>query len=136
MRMESQPVTVGLMLANQVIVDQATLNPSMIGTFTGLGVEEFPSTPQRFSVWSALTHGTGSGRIELKIFSLRTSQQIYSQRGVIQFSDLTDIVYASFRIRTIRFPQPGYYLFRLFIDDTPVPHAMSRLRVYRSEVTE
>ena len=134
--MESKPVTVGLMLANQVIVDRTTLNPSMVGTFTGLGVEEFPCTPQRFSVWSALTHGTGNGRIELRVFSLRTIRQIYVQRGTIHFPDLTDVVYASFRVRSIRFPQPGYYLFRLFIDDSLIPQAMCRLRVYRSEVTE
>ena len=134
--MEPHPVTVGLMLANQVIVDRTTLNPSMVGTFTGLGVEEFPSTPQRFSVWSALTRGTGSGTIELRVFSVRTGQQIYAHRAIIYFPDLTDVVYASFRVRTIRFPQPGYYLFRLFVDDVPIPQAMCRLRVYRTEVTE
>lgn len=134
--MDTHPVTTGLLPANQVIVDRATLKPSLVGIFSGLGVEGFPSSSQRFSVWSPLTHGAGSGRIELWAFSSRTREQIYLQGGTIRFSDVTDVVYTSFRVRTIRFPHPGYYIFRLFIDDIPVPRAVCRLRVYRSEVTD
>lgn len=134
--MDPHPITVGLTLANEIIVDRNTQKPSIIGAFIGLAVDEFPSNPQRFSVFSVLTHGTGSGTIELRAFSVRTNQQIYSQRGTIYFPEISDVVNATFRVKSITFPHPGYYVFRLFIDDVPVPQATCRLRVYESEENE
>jgi hypothetical protein len=68
--MTPTPVTLGLMLCGQVIVDKDTNNPSAIGIFTGLAVEKFPSDPYRFSAFAVLTDAQGTGKIRLTVFRL------------------------------------------------------------------
>lgn len=126
-----RPAALGLSVCEQVIVDTRSQNPSLIGIFTGLGVDDFPSDSQRFSVAAFLTGTAGEGRIELRVIRLATGDQIYQQSGKVSFRDHTDIVNVFFRVRKIRFPGPGFYLFQLLVDDELVPAAQRRLRVYR-----
>ena len=111
--MTPEPTAIALTICDQVIVDERTKKPSIIGMFTGLGVEQFPSDPQRFSVCASLTGGVGDGRIELSVSQASTGETIYQQAGTIHFPDRTDMVNVFFRIRKLRFPAPGFYLFRL-----------------------
>src|SRR5690348_6205742 len=104
-------------VCDQVIVDERTKKPSLIGIFTGLEVESFPSDPQRFSVAAFLIGGAGDGKIELRVQQIVSGDVIYTQGGSIQFRDRTDIVNVFFRVRMIRFPSPGFYVFQLFVDE-------------------
>lgn len=129
--MAPRPTALGLAICETIIVDSRTGNPSLIGIFTGRAVDKFPSEPIRFSVPAFLTGAAGEGKIELRVIRLATGMQIYQQNGKVSFSDQTDIVNAFFHVRKIRFPQAGFYLFQLLIDDELVPAAQRRLRVYR-----
>ena len=62
---------------------------------------------------------------------MATGEQIYQQGGALTFRNHTDIVNVLFRVRKIRFPEPGFYLFQLFVDGELVETAQRRLRVYR-----
>jgi hypothetical protein len=126
-----RPTALGLTVCQQVIVDARSQNPSLIGIFTGLGVDDFPSDAQRFSVTAFVTGSAGEGKIELRAIRLATGEQIYQQGGRVSFRDQTDIVNVLFRVRKIRFPAAGFYLFQLLVDDELVPAAQRRLRVYR-----
>lgn len=112
-------------------MDERTKKPSLIGIFTGLGVDGFPSDPQRFSVCATLTGSSGSGKMQIRVIQLATGIQVYEQGGTIALHDRTDLVNVFFRVRQIRFPMPGYYLFQLAVDDELVTEAQRRLRVYR-----
>lgn len=131
--MVPRPVAIGLTLCDQVIVDERTKKPSLIGSFTGIAVDNFPSDPQRFSVCASLTGTSGSGRIELRVIQLATGDEVYRQYGGLSLGDRTDIVNVFFRLRRIRFPAPGFYLFQLLVDDDLISEAQRRLRVYRAE---
>jgi hypothetical protein len=122
------PTPVSLILCEQVIVDQSSHNPSPINIFTGLAVESFPSSPQRFSVFAALTDSQGVGRLELRGIRLDTGEQFYSQKYTIDFPDRATVVNVNIRLRNIRFPVAGVYEFLLLIDDHLM--AQRRLRVY------
>ena len=124
-------MALGLSLCNLVIVDQDTRMPSLVGLFTGLEVDRFPSDPQRFSVFAALSSGRGNGKIELVSTWLNTDEPIYSKTGVVSFPDPLTVVNAIFRVRTIVFPEPGNYEFALFVDGDMI--ARCRLRVYKPE---
>ncbi len=50
-----RPTAIGMALCDQVIIDDRTKKPSLIGIFTGIAVDDFPSDPQRFSAWAWLT---------------------------------------------------------------------------------
>jgi hypothetical protein len=130
--MVPQPTALGLAVCDQVLVDARTDKPSLIGVFTGLGVDGFPSDPQRFSVAAFLTGSAGEGKIEVRAIRVATGEQVYQQGGRVSFRDRTDIVNVFFRVRKIRFPAPGYYLFQLLVDDELIEAAQRRLRVYRT----
>lgn len=78
-----------------------------------------------------LTGSAGEGKIELRAIRLATGVRIYQQWGRVSFPDQTDIVNVLFRVRKIRFPGPGFYMFQLLVDDELIPAAQRRLRVYR-----
>jgi hypothetical protein len=127
------PTALALLLCEQVIVDQHSRNPSPINIFTGLAVEGFPSDPQRFSVFAALTDSQGDGRLELRAIRLDTGDQFYAQQYPIHFPDRATVVNVNIRIRGIRFPVAGLYEFLLMVDGSLV--AQRRLRVYASSTS-
>jgi len=128
--MVPDPTALALILCEQVIVDQHSRNPSPINIFTGLAVEQFPSSPQRFSVFAALTDSQGTGRLELRTIRLDTGDQFYAQQYPIHFPERATVMNVNMRIRNLRFPVPGVYEFLLLIDGSLV--AQRRLRVYSS----
>ena len=130
--MTPRPRSLGLVLCERIIVEEGTGQPSLISVFSGLEAATFPTQPVRFSAYFVLTGGTGSGRIEMRVFQIATGDQIYVRRGRITFPDRTDIVNSFFRIRSIRFPSPGFYVFQIFIDDEPIEGAERRIRVRRT----
>jgi hypothetical protein len=132
--MVPDPTALALLLCEQVIVDQLSRNPSPINIFTGLAVERFPSDPQRFSVFAALTDSLGDGRLELRTSRLDTGDQFYAQQYPLHFPDRATVINVNIRIRNIRFPVPGVYEFLLLVDGSPI--AQRKLRVYASTPTE
>lgn len=130
--MNPRPTAIRLTICDQVIIDEHSKKPSLIGSFTGLAVDDFPSDAQRFSVCASLTGTSGNGRIEVRVVQLATGDEIYRQGGGLNLGDRTDIVNVFFRVRRIRFPAPGFYLIQLFVDDELVAEAQRRLRVYRA----
>src|SRR5436190_23087523 len=102
--MVPDPTALALLLCEQVIVDQYSRNPSPINIFTGLSVERFPSDPQRFSVFAALTDSQGEGRLELRAIRLDTGEQFYSQQYPVDFPERATVVNVNIRLRKIRFP--------------------------------
>jgi hypothetical protein len=126
--MTPPPVAVGLIVCEQVIVDQHTRNPSPISIFTGLAVESFPSPPQRCSVFASLTNGRGDATLRLVVTRLDTGETIYEQRFPIRFPDPLLVVNVNIRVRGVRFPVPGHYEFALHVDSDPVAHRTLRVR--------
>jgi Family of unknown function (DUF6941) len=124
----------GLFLCEQVIVDRHSQNPSLINSFTGRGVDQFPSSPQRFSAFAALTEGSGSVTIELAAVRLDTLERVYTQRLDVLFPNPLTVVHLSIRIRQLRFPVAGHYDFMLLEGGEII--AQRRIRVYQLQETE
>lgn len=124
------PTPLALILCEHVIVDQQSQNPSPINIFTGLAVDQFPSGPQKFSVFVALADSQGIGRLELRGIRLDTGNQFYSQTYPIHFPDRATVVNVNIRLRNIRFPVAGIYELLLLVDGNLI--AQRRLRVYAS----
>jgi hypothetical protein len=124
------PTALGLFLCERVLVDKESGNPSPIGIFTGLAVDQFPSDPQRFSVFSALTDGAGNGNLELAAVRLDTGEQFYSQKHPVHFPDRGIVVNIHVRVRKIVFPSPGWFEMLLLIDNDLI--AQRKVRVYQA----
>ncbi len=82
-----QPIVVGLTLCEKIIVEEGTKTVSLVSCFTKLGVDVFPTPPERVCVYAALTDGFGEGTIDLLITRLETGQVIASNRSQIRFID-------------------------------------------------
>ncbi len=132
--MVPDPTALALFLCERILIDHQSRNPSPICIFTGLAVERFPSEPQRFSVFAALTDSQGDGRLELRSIRLDTGDQFYAQRFPLHFPNRATVVNVNIRIRGIRFPVPGLHDFLLLVDGSLV--ASRKLRVYSSIATE
>ncbi len=115
-------------LCDYVIVEEKTKKVSLIGSFTGMKVSHFPSTPAPFSVYAALTDGLSDVTIELIVSRLDTEEEIYSFRNTTHFPDKLAEVRFHLRLTQCSFPVAGHYQFTLLADGEWLAHR--RLRVY------
>src|SRR5438067_1242370 len=92
------PTALGLIISEQVIIDQKTRNPSPINIFSGMGVERFPSDPQRFSVFTTLTDGQGIGTLELVGIRLDTGAGVYHQRYPLNLPNRRTMMNVNIRV--------------------------------------
>jgi hypothetical protein len=56
--MNPLPTVLGLTLCEKAIVEEGTKNLTLVSTFTKLVVDGFPSLPQLFVLYAALTEGS------------------------------------------------------------------------------
>jgi hypothetical protein len=127
--MPQQPSAISLMLCDQVVFEQGTQKPYLLGVFTGVAVDGFPTAPQRFDVFAALTDGQGDVTITLTVVHLETDQEIYTQRVRVEFPDPLRVINLRFRVRQLIYGTAGTYLFALTVDNQEI--AARRVRVYQ-----
>jgi hypothetical protein len=125
------PKALGLFLCDQVIFDRDTQKPSLIGCFAGMAVSEFPSGPQRFDTFAALTDGHGPVTIDLTVTHLDTEEQIYTRSVGVAFPDPLRVIHLRYRVGDCSFPDSGSYMVTLSVADAEIAHC--RLRVYLRE---
>jgi hypothetical protein len=128
--MPQRPSAISLMLCDQVVFEQGSQKPYLLGVFTGVAADNFPTVPQRFDVFAALTDGQGTVTMTLSVVHLDTNQEIYSQGMTVSFPNPLRVVNLRFRVRQLIFDVAGSYLFALMIDDQEI--AARRVRVYQA----
>jgi hypothetical protein len=113
-----QPVAVGLLVCETVIVDEKTKNVTPVNCFRRRRVSGFPSQPFPFVVFALLTDGIGNGTLEVVIQRLDTEamDEIYQTRTGCAFSGPLDEVRCAVRIRDCSFPIAGAYAVNLLVD--------------------
>ncbi len=129
--MASCPIALGLTLCDYVIVEERTKKVSLIGTFTGIGVDRFPVIAQPFCAFAVLTDGLGDVTRDLIGSHLDTGEEAFAHRSQVRFPDkLTEVRFLA-RLRQCSFPAAGLYQFTLLANGEWV--AQRRLRVYQRE---
>jgi len=129
--MNPPPIVLGLTLCEKVIIEEGTKNVTIVSTFTKLLVYEFPSLPQKFSVYTVLTEGLGHGIIDLVVRSLETNELVYQAQLPVRFTDRLLELRVLFRVRSCVFPSPGAYELTLLLDGEWL--AQRRLQVVERE---
>jgi hypothetical protein len=132
--MIQRPRGLGLTLCDQVVFEQGTQKPTLVGVFTGIAVDGFPSDAQRFDAFAALTDGLGDSTIDLIAIHLDTDRQVYAQSAEFRFVDPLTVVNLRFRVRQCSFPSAGAYVFALVVDGEEV--AQRRIQVYLTEESQ
>lgn len=126
------PVVVGLTVCRNVVVEPQTLDHSIERAFTGLLLEEFPSTATPFSVFVVLTDAQGDTTLNLVV--ARQDDPYVEARRIalpLRFRDRLQTVKCAIRVSRCSFPSPGTYLFTLYADDDWL--AQTVVRVGRRE---
>jgi hypothetical protein len=110
------PVVVGLMLCEQVIIQEGTRHLTLVNCFKRLKVRGFPSPPQRFAAFAVLTDGQGRGQFELMVERLDNMDEVYSQRHEVTFNDPLRETNLLFLVGQCSFPAAGRYQAVLLAD--------------------
>jgi hypothetical protein len=122
------PVALGLVLCDTVVVEEKTKKASLIGTFAGIKVNEFPATAPPFSVFAVLVDGQGRATIKLSVLRLDSNEEVYAYDSQVHFPDPLAEVRFHLRLHHCVFPAAGTYQFTLLVDGEWV--AQRRIRVY------
>ena len=118
--MSQRPVVLGLLLCEQVIVEEGTRNVTLVNCFTKRKAEQFPSEENRFNLFAALTDGLGDVTLEVAIERLDEPGEVYRRSHLVRFTDPLMEVRFILRITHCTFPAAGVYEASLSIDGEPI----------------
>jgi hypothetical protein len=118
--MIQRPNAVGLMLCQQVIIEEKTRNRTLVNNFSRLEVKNFPASVPPFSVVSTLTDGMGEMTLTLVVARLDTLEEVYTQAVRTRFDNPLQELRLQFRVTHCSFPVPGRYQFALLADGEDV----------------
>jgi hypothetical protein len=127
--MAQRPSAISLMLCDQVVFEHGTQKPYLLGVFTGVAADRFPTAPQRLDIFAALTDGLGQVTMTLSVVHLDRNQEVYAQTMRVSFPDPLRVVNLRFRVRQLVFEEAGTYLFALMVGGNEI--AARRVRVYQ-----
>jgi hypothetical protein len=118
--MKQFPVAIGLLVCEQVIVEEDTKNVTPVNCFTRRAVSAFPTDPTNLVVVAFLTDCSGTMSLEVKIESLDNWDVVSRYGQEAKFEDPLREYRCIVRVRNVRFPAPGQYQVTLFADGEPI----------------
>jgi hypothetical protein len=129
--MKQRPVAIGLLLCEQVIVEERTRNITPVNCFTQRAAERFPSDPFPFVVFAIMTDGLGEMPMAIVIYRLDTLEEVYRAEQSIHFTGPLQSVRCKLAVRDCSFPEAGHYEAVLFVDGEPI--AQRKFAVFLKE---
>ncbi|HEY1380560.1 MAG TPA: hypothetical protein VGF55_27410 [Gemmataceae bacterium] len=103
------PVAPGLILCDQLIVEERTRKVSLIGTFWSVAVPRVPTVLPPFCAYTVLTDSEGDVPVELAVTRLDTMDIVHTVRDVLTFPDRLSEVHCIMRVRDCRVTAAGMY---------------------------
>src|SRR5947208_16835519 len=116
------PVAISLVICDQVIIEQVSLKVSLIGIFDRLRVDQFPSEPQRLSVFATFNDYVGECTMDLDVARMDTGDSIHHQSHRTYFTDKVQPVHVHLSLKRFVFPVAGAYQFSLSWRGAPLIH--------------
>ena len=102
--MTQRPVALGVHLCEQVIVEEATKNGTLVNCFTRRAVRQFRSEAFPFVVFATLTNGLGEMTLEAQIQRLDTLDAIFRRPLRVRF---TSVAGGAAALLVCHRPSPG-----------------------------
>lgn len=129
--MGQRPAAIGLLVCEQVIIEEGTQNVTPVNAFRRRLVQQFPSEPVSFAVFAILNDGVGEIRLELVISRLDIDKEVYQRTLTVRFGNQLQEGRCLFRIRDFSFPVSGVYEVTLFADHEVI--AQRKIRIMKRE---
>ncbi len=88
------------------------------GIFTDLWADRFPTTHPRFSVLTTWSRGSGFHVQVLKLLNASKTMQLnQSPEMYFTLNDETQSAHVQVDVNQVVFPEPGAYVFQVFLDN-------------------
>lgn len=110
------PLSSGLILCDNVIIEERTRNASLINIFTARRVDAVPDVLNPFYAFAMVTSGHGECDLDFKITFLEDELEVCSIRGKQAFPGPLTAVRLVLKIERCRVPDFGIYQAALFFD--------------------
>ena len=104
--MLQRPSAAGLLLCEQVILEEKTRNITLVNSFTRFRGSNFPTPPQRFVVYAVLTDGLGDAWMSLVVHRLDTVEEVHDLHWQMKFRDPLRQIRVVLRLTDLSFPVP------------------------------
>jgi len=112
-----------------LIFEADTGKATLANCVTGYVVEQVPSDPMSFVVFSALTDGKGTVTVQVMIQRPDDLESIYDDAAVLTFDDPLSELWCRFVIRDCVFPIEGDYQISLVVDNEIVTQRRFTIQV-------
>jgi hypothetical protein len=113
--MNHRPIAIGMVLCEQVIVEEGTHNVTPVNCFNVRELDTLPSPATFFAlVW--LADGLGEMLAEIVVERLDTLEEVYRNTRKLVFTNRLQDSRCLARIRIGKFPVVGYYQVSLIVD--------------------
>lgn len=127
------PLALGMIFCKSFTVDPVTNQTSLVGLFSSMRFDSFPTRSAKMAIFTYLTDGAGEGEMRLEIqrlFANQPAQWIWRQSRWTKFPDnpLLPIPVVFVTEKGLRFPAPGEYLVQLTIDGVVVTERLLSIR--------
>ena len=118
MAFSEAPLCHAFIVCDQVITDRKTGKKSVIGAFSRITANDFPACHPSLSLYVALSSSSGTGKVSVEFVQEKTDEALFR----IHSNDLVlkgpnHVIELVFELRSLTFPSPGIYLFRLKADE-------------------
>jgi hypothetical protein len=124
--MNHRPVAIGLVLCEQVIVDEKTRNLTPVNCFGRRRLARFPGSAD-FHVVAWLADGLGEMQVELVVRRLDSLDEVFRLEQRLRFDDPVKDMRFTARIRDCPFPVAGYYEVTLSVEGEFIAHRKIQL---------
>ena len=121
--MNKQPVAIGLLICDQVIVEARTGNVTPVNCFNKKLVPKFPTGRMPFVVFAVLTDGSGEMPLDILAHRLDNYEEVYRFSYSIKFSSPLEEIRCTVRLRGCSFPVAGAYQVSLWVGRESVAQA-------------
>ena len=111
------PYALCLLVCDSVSTDRDTGKPTIIGCFTSVSANQFPTVHPGLTIFAELTDGRGEVPITLRLCDVDEEWTLYETAATIPMDDPLVIGRVVHKISMVQFPKPGEYRVQLFAGD-------------------
>jgi hypothetical protein len=121
----------GLIVCEQIIIEERTRNVTLVNCFSRLLVDRFPAQPRPFVVYAGLIDGFGELTLDLVLHRHDTYEEVLRRGQRLRFSDRLQEIRFVFRITQFAFPAAGQYQVSLLAEGELI--AQNRIQIMLRE---
>jgi hypothetical protein len=108
------PVVLALLVADNHILDSRASQHTIVGVFSQIRAERFPTMLTRLCIYAELTNGRGKRSVQIRVIDADESRPPVIDAGVeLEFNDPLDVSQVGFSASGVVFPSAGEYRVQL-----------------------